>query len=113
MKNLLEQPQNVFFHEYEILVVAGKKVGVGVKSIEPVRKGMGNPLKTKSITLSCGKLTTGVTVKPWGGLFMLRNTTSPETYFQTALEFNLLGLFQVQTKIHRTNKKYLKRMLCV
>ena len=45
---------------------------------------MGNPLKTKSITLSCGKLTTGVTVKPWGGLFMLRNTTSPETYFQTA-----------------------------
>ena len=84
MKNLLKQPQNVFFHEYEILVVAGKKVGVGVKSIDPVREGMGNPLKTKSITLSCGKLTTGVTVKPWSGLFMLRNTTSPETYFQTA-----------------------------
>ena len=85
MKNLLQQPQNVFFHEYEIIVVAGKKVGVGVKSIEPVREGMGNnPLKTKSITLSCGKLTTGVTVKPWSGLFMLRNTTSPETYFQTA-----------------------------
>jgi hypothetical protein len=85
MKNLLEQPQNVFFHEYEVIVVAGKKVGVGVKSIEPVREGMGNnPLKTKSITLSCGKLTTGVTVKPWSGLFMLRNTTSPETYFQTA-----------------------------
>jgi hypothetical protein len=34
--------------------------------------------------LSCGKLTTGVTVKPWSGLFMLRNTSSPETYFQTA-----------------------------
>jgi len=84
MKKLLEQPQNVFFHEYEVIVVAGKKVGVGVKSIEPVREGMGNPLKTKSITLSCGKLTTGVTVKPWSGLFMLRNTTSPETYFQTA-----------------------------
>ncbi|MDB4673884.1 GIY-YIG nuclease family protein [Flavobacteriaceae bacterium] len=84
MKNLLEQPQNVFFHEYEVIVVAGKKVGIGVKSIEPVREGMGNPLKTKSITLSCGKLTTGVTVKPWSGLFMLRNTTSPETYFQTA-----------------------------
>jgi len=84
MKNLLQQSQNVFFHEYEILVVAGKKVGVGVKSIDPVREGMGNPLKSKSITLSCGKLTTGVTVKPWSGLFMLRNTTSPETYFQTA-----------------------------
>jgi hypothetical protein len=84
MKNLLEQSQNVFFHDYEIIVVAGKRVGVGVKSLEPVREGMGNPLKTKSITLSCGKLTTGVTVKPWSGLFMLRNTTSPETYFQTA-----------------------------
>ena len=84
MKNLLEQPQNVFFHEFETLVIAGKKVGVGIKSIEPVRKSMQNPLKTKSITLSCGKLTTGVTVKPWSGVFMLRNTSSPETYFQTA-----------------------------
>ena len=45
---------------------------------------MGNPLETKSITLSCGKLTTGVTVKPWTGVFMLRNLKSPETYFQTA-----------------------------
>ena len=45
---------------------------------------MQNPLKSKSITLSCGKLTTGVTVKPWTGIFMLRNTTSPETYFQSA-----------------------------
>ena len=84
MKNLLEQPQNLFFHDYEIIVVAGKKVGVGVKSLEPVRRSMNNPLKSKSITLSCGKLTTGVTVKPWSGLFMLRNTSSPETYFQTA-----------------------------
>lgn len=45
---------------------------------------MGNPLKTKTITLSTGKLTTGVTVKPWSGVFMLRNLKSPETYFQTA-----------------------------
>ena len=45
---------------------------------------MGDPLKTKTITLSCGKLTTGVTVKPWTGVFMLRNLKSPETYFQTA-----------------------------
>ena len=45
---------------------------------------MSEPLKSKTITLSCGKLTTGVTVKPWSGIFMLRNTTSPETYFQAA-----------------------------
>jgi len=29
-------------------------------------------------------LTTGVTVKPWTGIFMLRNSSSPETYFQAA-----------------------------
>ena len=45
---------------------------------------MGDPLKTKTITLSCGKLTTGVTVRPWTGIFMLRNLKSPETYFQAA-----------------------------
>ena len=45
---------------------------------------MGDPLKTKTITLSCGKLTTGITVRPWAGVFMLRNLKSPETYFQTA-----------------------------
>jgi hypothetical protein len=45
---------------------------------------MDDPLKTKTITLSCGKLTTGVTVKPWTGIFMLRNSSSPETYFQAA-----------------------------
>lgn len=50
---------------------------------------MDNPLETKTITLSCGKLTTGVSVKPWSGIFMLRNSSSPETYFQAA--------FRVQT----------------
>ena len=34
--------------------------------------------------MSCGKLTTGVTVKPWTGILMLRNSSSPETYFQAA-----------------------------
>jgi hypothetical protein len=48
-----------------------------------------NPLESKTITLSCGKLTTGVSVKPWTGIFMLRNSSSPETYFQAA--------FRVQT----------------
>ena len=109
MKNLLEQPQNVFFHEYEVLVVAGKKVGVGAKSIEPVREGMGNPLKTKSITLSCGKLTTGVTVKPWSGLFMLRNTTSPETYFQTAFRVQSPWTVSSSDKNSPNKQEILKR----
>ncbi len=82
MYNLLSRDN--FFRDYRIIVCAGTKAGIGVAALEPVKNAMGNPLATKTITLSCGKLTTGVTVKPWTGVFMLRNLKSPETYFQTA-----------------------------
>ena len=84
MYNLLQQKQNSFYHDYRINVCAGTKAGIGVDALEPVQTSMGDPLTTKTITLSCGKLTTGVTVKPWTGIFMLRNLKSPETYFQAA-----------------------------
>ena len=84
MRNLLQERQNNFFHEYEINVCAGSGAGIGVDALAPVQKSMRDPLKTKTITLTCGKLTTGVTVKPWTGIFMLRNLSSPETYFQAA-----------------------------
>ena len=72
--------------DYNIIVAAGNQAGMGVDAIIPVREAMSNPdpLSTKSITLSCGKLTTGVTIKPWSGIFILRNLNSPETYFQAA-----------------------------
>lgn len=84
MANLLAQKQNVFYHDYTVNVCAGASAGIGVSALENVLHSMGDPLKTKTITLSCGKLTTGVTVKPWTGVFMLQNLKSPETYFQTA-----------------------------
>lgn len=86
MKNLLMESQNAFFHDYTIVVAAGNHAGMGADAIIPVRNAMAtpDPLFTKSITLSCGKLTTGVTVKPWTGIFILRNLNSPETYFQAA-----------------------------
>ena len=84
MANLLAERQNVFYHDYQVLVAAGTEAGNGLAAVEPVRRAMGDPLTTKTITLSCGKLTTGVTVRPWTGVFMLRNLKSPETYFQTA-----------------------------
>jgi hypothetical protein len=49
-----------------------------------VRKAIGGGSDTKTITLSCGKLTTGVTVAQWSSILMLRNLKSPETYFQAA-----------------------------
>ena len=85
MANLLREPQNAFYNnEYRINVCAGTKAGIGLAALPPVRKSMEDPLTSKTITLSCGKLTTGVTVKPWSGIFMLRNLSSPETYFQAA-----------------------------
>ena len=84
MANLLAQRRNVFYHGYTVNVCAGTGAGIGAAALEPVLRSMGDPLETKTITLSCGKLTTGVTVKPWTGIFMLRNLSSPETYFQAA-----------------------------
>ena len=89
IKNLMSDRHNNFYHQYEIIVAAGTDAGLGVEALPPVYRAMGDPLKTKTITLSCGKLTTGVSVKPWTGIFMLRNSSSPETYFQAA--------FRVQT----------------
>lgn len=84
MANLLKQRQNAFYHDYKINVCAGTQAGIGAAALAPVRASMGDPLETKTITLSCGKLTTGVTIRPWTGIFMLRNLSSPETYFQAA-----------------------------
>jgi len=84
MKNLINERQNAFYQDYKVVVAAGRKAGIGLDALKPVRDAMDDPLKTKTITLSTGKLTTGVTVKPWSGVLMLRNLKSPETYFQTA-----------------------------
>ena len=84
MGNLLSEKQNRFYQDYKVIIAAGSSAGIGVAALPPVQEAMDDPLKTKTITLSCGKLTTGVTVKPWTGILMLRNSSSPETYFQAA-----------------------------
>ena len=84
MAELLSRPVNTFYHDYKVNICAGSGAGIGLSALAPVRESMNPALDTKSITLSCGKLTTGVTVKPWTGIFMLRNLSSPETYFQAA-----------------------------
>jgi hypothetical protein len=84
MANLLQEKHNVYWHGYEVLTVAGTGAGIGLEALPPVRKSIGNGFDTKTITLSCGKLTTGVTVPQWSAMLMLRNLNSPETYFQAA-----------------------------
>ena len=84
MGNLLAEKQNVFWHEYKVVVSAGASAGIGLEALPPVRQAIGSGFDTKTITLSCGKLTTGVTVPQWSSILMLRNLKSPETYFQAA-----------------------------
>ncbi|MES2086181.1 MAG: restriction endonuclease [Pseudomonadota bacterium] len=84
MRNLLAEKHNVFWHDYKVLVAAGAGAGIGLDALPPVRQAIGGGFDKKTITLSCGKLTTGVTVKQWSSILMLRNLKSPETYFQAA-----------------------------
>lgn len=84
MRDLLAERQNVFWHDYNVIVAAGANAGIGLDALPPVRRAIGSGHDTKTITLSCGKLTTGVTVPQWSSILMLRNLKSPETYFQSA-----------------------------
>jgi hypothetical protein len=84
MANLLAERQNTFWREYDVIVAAGAGAGIGLEALPPVRHAIGTGFDTKTITLSCGKLTTGVTVPQWSSILMLRNLKSPETYFQAA-----------------------------
>ena len=84
MANLLAGKHNVFWHDYAAVVAAGASAGIGLEALPPVRQAIGSGFDTKTITLSCGKLTTGVTVPQWSSILMLRNLKSPESYFQAA-----------------------------
>ncbi len=84
MAKLLAEKHNTFWHGYAVVVAAGASAGIGLDALPPVRKAIGSGFEAKTITLSCGKLTTGVTVAQWSSILMLRNLKSPETYFQAA-----------------------------
>lgn len=110
MRNLLKEKQNMFYHEYEIITCAGTRAGIGLEALTPVKKAMtSDPLKTKTITLSCGKLTTGVTVKPWSGIFMLRNLSSPETYFQSAFRVQSPWILKNPTGLNPNEDEIIKK----
>ena len=84
MANLLAERHNTFWLGYQVIMAAGAAAGIGLEALPPVRRAIGSGFDTKTITLSCGKLTTGVTVTQWSSILMLRNLKSPESYFQAA-----------------------------
>ena len=83
MRELLQAPQNTLYHKYDVVVVAGEEGGTGIDALDPVEDAIQDGVDTQTITLSCGKLTTGVTIPQLTGFLMLRNLNSPMTYFQS------------------------------
>jgi hypothetical protein len=76
------------FGQFEIVNVAGDGdlEEENDDALNMVEKAMGdNPEETRTITLSCGKLTTGVTVKPWPAVMLLAGSHNPDAkaYMQT------------------------------
>lgn len=60
MASLLAEKRNVFWRDYALVVAAGASTGIGLNALPPVRKAIGGGFDTKTITLSCGKLTNGL-----------------------------------------------------
>lgn len=106
MERLLKQPQNQFWHQYDVILAAGSESGIGSKVVDMVKRRIGNGLNNKTITLSCGKLTTGVSISPWMGILFLSNIQSAESYFQAA--FRVQTPWVIKNPEDETKKKILK-----
>src|SRR5699024_11197983 len=61
----------------------------------------------KTITLSVGQLTTGVTVPEWTAVFMLNNIESPSLYFQAAFRSQNPYEFEQDGKLYRKENAYI------
>ena len=86
--------QHPIFGNFQIVNVAGNgdEDEENADALQMVNKAIGaDPGATWTITLSCGKLTTGVSIKPWTAVFMMAGSysTSAASYMQT--------IFRVQT----------------
>lgn len=82
------------FQHFKVVNVAGDgdQDEESRDALEAVEKAIGkDPDATRTITLSCGRLTTGVSVKAWTAVFMLSGSynTAASSYMQT--------IFRVQT----------------
>lgn len=70
------------FKHYHVILAAGKEMKSGVDAVQPVLDAI--DANKKTITITVGKLTTGVSIPKWKAVLFLRDTDSPENYFQTA-----------------------------
>lgn len=74
------------FRHFKVVNVAGKNDAdeQSENALDKVLNAIGElPEKTSTITISCGRLTTGVTVAPWTAVFYLKGGDRAATYMQT------------------------------
>jgi len=110
IKEMLEN-HDFFKDDYRIILAAGngdedRLTNTALEEVREAINGRHNenhPLETKTITLSCGQLTTGVTVPAWTAVLMLNNVKSPSLYMQTA--FRAQNPFEVATSGGETVSK--------
>lgn len=83
--------EDAVFRDYKVIVAAGNgqtfeeeadDIKGNESSFEKVKTAIRE--NDKTITLSCGQLTTGVTVKEWTAVLMLTDIKSPSLYMQAA-----------------------------
>lgn len=109
-KMLKEHP---VFENYEIIVAAGdgrvedKEAGKSTSksSLDKVREAIAS--NDKTITLSVGQLTTGVTIKEWTAVFMLSNMKSPAEYIQAAFRAQNPYSFPKAGKLYQKENAYI------
>lgn len=104
-KKLREHP---IFQEYEVVLAAGDgKLDDDeetMKSYDKVVAAIAQHEKT--ITLSVGQLTTGITIPEWTAVLMLSNMRSPALYMQAAFRAQNPCLFKVGTSFKRKENAY-------
>ena len=100
--------QHPYFSGYKIINVCGDgdEEKPTEQATKAVRDGIANYWKKDkfgTITLSCGKLTTGVTIPEWTGVLMLKggNSTDAKLYLQTA--FRVQGPYDSPEGIRKTS----------
>ena len=97
------------FKDYEIILAAGDgkldEADENEKSFDRVTKAINTYDKT--ITLSVGQLTTGVTIPEWTAVLMLSNMASPALYMQAAFRAQNPCLFHdTQGNSYRKKNAY-------
>lgn len=100
LKKLMQRHPVFGSGQFDIVNVAGSDDEESSNALESVKTAISNAEKTEryTVTLSCGKLTTGVTVKEWTAVFMLAgsSSTSAANYLQT--------IFRVQSPCNKNGK---------